>query len=137
MWGLVERLKAEGVTIILTTHYIEEAEEIADRIAVIRSGEILLVEDKDRLMKRLGQKELKIELSTPIASVPSALDEFSLELTDNGKSLVYTYETGGERTGITRLLSTLQSEGLGMADLQTHQSSLEDIFVGLVAEKDE
>ncbi|MGR3511186.1 MAG: ABC transporter ATP-binding protein [Paracoccaceae bacterium] len=136
MWSLVDRLRADGVTIILTTHYIEEAEAIADRIGVIRSGELLLVEEKDRLMARLGQKELRIELRSAIDAVPGALAEFGLTLADDGKSLAYAYKVGEERTGITRLLAGMQTEGLSVADLQTRESSLEDIFVGLVHEGD-
>ena len=134
MWALVERLRADGVTIILTTHYIEEAEAIADRIGVINSGELLLIEEKAALMERLGKKALKIELSDRIASVPEALAEFDLALSDDGQSLTYTYEAGGKRTGITRLLSALQEAGLVLADVQTRESSLEEIFVGLVQE---
>jgi ABC-2 type transport system ATP-binding protein len=137
MWRLVERLRADGVTIILTTHYIEEAEAIADRIAVIRKGEILLVEEKDKLMARLGRKELKIELREPVDAVPPALGSFGLELADGGRSLVYVYDANAERTGITRLLSAVQEAGLVLADLQTSQSSLEDIFVGLVNETED
>ena len=134
MWQLVERLRADGVTIILTTHYIEEAEAIADRIGVIRDGELLLVEEKDRLMKRLGKKQLKIELQDPIRAVPDTLAEFKLTLADEGRALTYTYDTSAERTGITRLLAGLQAAGLILADLQTDQSSLEDIFVEIVKE---
>jgi len=134
MWQLVERLRADGVTIILTTHYIEEAEAIADRVGVIRKGEILLVEEKNKLMQRMGKKSLKVELRTPIDAVPVTLSEFDLSLTDNGRALVYSYDVSGERTGITALLAALQSAGLAMADLQTSQSSLEDIFVDLVQE---
>ncbi len=134
MWALVNRLRADGVTIILTTHYIEEAEAIADRIGVIRKGELLLVEEKDQLMTRLGQKELTIELRDPVDALPDGLSEFELRLSDDGRQLHYAYKVGQERTGITRLLSALQSEGLVMADLQTTESSLEDIFVGLVHE---
>lgn len=132
MWQLVERLRADGVTIILTTHYIEEAEAIADRIGVIRSGELLLVEDKKRLMTRLGQKELRIELREPITGIPEALADFDLTLAEDGQSLRYGYKVGEERTGITRLLAAIQSAGLVLVDLQTNESSLEDIFVGLV-----
>ncbi len=134
MWQLVERLRADGVTIILTTHYIEEAEAIADRIGVIRKGEILLVEEKTKLMQRMGKKTLKIELRAPIDAPPDALSEFDLSLADGGQALIYSYDAAGERTGITRLLASLQSCGLAMADLQTSQSSLEDIFVDLVQE---
>lgn len=134
MWEVVARLKAEGVTIILTTHYIEEAEAIADRIAVISKGEILLIEDKDKLMARLGKKELMIELKEPVSAVPEALKGYGLELRDDGGALVYTYDTQGDRTGITRLLGDLSAAGIGMRDLSTRQSSLEDIFVGMVKE---
>ena len=134
MWQLVERLRADGVTIILTTHYIEEAEAIADRVGVIRKGEILLVEEKNKLMQRMGKKSLKVELRTPIDAVPVTLSEFDLSLSDSGRALVYSYDVSGERTGITALLAALQSAGLAMADLQTSQSSLEDIFVDLVQE---
>ncbi|NNE79790.1 MAG: ABC transporter ATP-binding protein [Silicimonas sp.] len=133
MWALVERLRADGVTIILTTHYIEEAEAIADRIGVINSGELLLVEEKDALMQRLGRKELTIELSQPIKEIPETLKEFNLTIGD-ANTLTYVYDATGERTGITRLLGALQEAGLTLADLQTHQSSLEEIFVGLVQE---
>lgn len=133
MWEIVRRLKADGVTIILTTHYIEEAEAIADRVGVIAKGEILLVEDKTALMQRMGQKSLRIDLSQPIDTVPEALAAYGLQLED-GQTLVYTYDTKGERTGITRLLTDLAAAGLQMADLKTAQSSLEDIFVSLVAE---
>ena len=132
MWRLVERLRADGVTIILTTHYIEEAEAIADRIGVIRKGELLLVEEKNRLMMRLGQKELRVELHDPIQRIPEALASFDLTLCEDGRTLNYTYKVGEQRTGITRLLSAIQAEGLTLADLQTNESSLEDIFVGLV-----
>ena len=137
MWRLVEELRADGVTIILTTHYIEEAEAIADRIGVIRKGEILLVEEKDRLMARLGRKELKIELRDPVAEVPPTLSSFGLEVADDGRSLVYIYDANAERTGITRLLAAVQEAGLVLADLQTSQSSLEDIFVGLVNDRED
>ena len=136
MWRLVERLRANGVTIILTTHYIEEAEAIADRIGVIRNGEILLVEEKDNLMSRLGRKELKIELQSPVDELPDSLSEFGLELADEGRALVFSYDIKAERTGITRLLGALQENGLVLADLQTSQSSLEDIFVGLMHRED-
>lgn len=134
MWQIVENLKASGVTIILTTHYIEEAEAIADRVAVISRGEILLVEEKASLMKRMGRKTLRIDLNEPADEVPPALAEYNLELAEDGYVLTYTYDTQGERTGITRLLQALSSEGLSMRDIQTTQSSLEEIFVGLVQE---
>ncbi|MEO0893815.1 MAG: ABC transporter ATP-binding protein [Pseudomonadota bacterium] len=134
MWNVVADLKQNGVTIILTTHYIEEAEAIADRIAVINHGEILLVEKKDTLMRRMGQKQLEIDLSQPVTSLPEALSDFALEIADDGQRLIYTYDTTGERTGITRLLSALSEAGIALRDIQTSQSSLEDIFVGLVQE---
>jgi ABC-2 type transport system ATP-binding protein len=132
MWNVVADLKAQGVTIILTTHYIEEAEAIADRVGVINKGEILLVEDKASLMRQMGQKELEIELAEPLSEVPAALAGYALALGPEGRSLVYTYDTRGERTGIVTLLSDLRAAGLQMTDLATRQSSLEDIFVGLV-----
>ena len=132
MWRIVERLRQSGVTIILTTHYIEEAEAIADRVAVIAKGEILLVEEKFALMSSLGQKELKIELQHPCDAIPESLGHFDLERSSDGLSLTYRYEATGERTGITRLLNDLAAAGLQMKDLETKQSSLEEIFVGLV-----
>jgi ABC-2 type transport system ATP-binding protein len=135
MWAVVADLKTEGVTIILTTHYIEEAEAIADRVAVINKGEILLVEDKTALMQRMGQKQLQVELADKLAELPEALKGYALELGPEGRSLVYTYDTKGERTGIVTLLSDLRAAGLQMTDLSTRQSSLEDIFVGLVRER--
>ncbi|MBZ0124696.1 MAG: ABC transporter ATP-binding protein, partial [Roseovarius sp.] len=135
MWRVVEGLKESGVTIILTTHYIEEAEAIADRVAVIHRGEILLVEEKEALMRRMGQKCLRIELAEPIAAVPARLADFGLDLSEDGQVLSYTYDRQAERTGITRLLRTLADEGIALADLQTAQSSLEEIFVGLVSDE--
>ena len=134
MWNIVADLKASGVTIILTTHYIEEAEAIADRIGVINKGEILLVEDKDALMARMGQKHLRIDLAEPLDGVPAALAKHAIKLTDGGKTLIYAYDTSQERTGITALLQDMQKAGLHLVDLQTQQSTLEDIFVGLVKE---
>lgn len=134
MWALVERLRSEGVTIILTTHYIEEAEAIADRVGVISKGEILLVEDKAALMARLGRKRMRIELSEPVGELPEALERYDLQLEDGGKALVYSYDTHARRTGITSLLKDLQAAGLTLRDVQTSQSSLEDIFVDLVRE---
>lgn len=132
MWEIVARLKETGVTVILTTHYIEEAEAMADRIGVISNGEILLIEEKDALIKRLGQKELFIELSEQIEVVPAGLKAGGLRVENGG--LVYTYDTQGESTGITGLLADLREAGLHLADLSTRQSSLEDIFVDLVKE---
>jgi ABC-2 type transport system ATP-binding protein len=132
MWQVVEDLRRAGVTIILTTHYIEEAEEIADRVAVINNGRILLVEEKARLMRRMGQKLLKIDLGAPLAAVPAGLDPFGLELAEGGRRLLYRYDVKAERTGIGRLLAGLAAEGLTVADLDTEASSLEEIFMGLV-----
>ena len=132
MWSVVADLKAQGVTIILTTHYIEEAEAIADRVGVINKGEILLVEDKAGLMTRMGQKQLQVDLAAPLAAVPEALRGYALELGLGGRSLTYTYDTKGERTGIVTLLGEMRAAGLQITDLATRQSSLEDIFVGLV-----
>ena len=134
MWNVVADLKASGVTIILTTHYIEEAEAIADRVGVINKGEILLLQDKADLMSQMGQKQLKIELADTTQAIPAALDGYNLVRSDDGLSLTYSYDTKGERTGITSLLADLQKAGLHMKDIQTQQSSLEDIFVGLVKE---
>ena len=134
MWEIVAGLKASGTTIILTTHYIEEAEAIAVRIGVIAKGELLLVEEKQALMTRMGQKQLQIDLSAPLDGVPDSLAKYELELVRDGNALLYTYDTRAERTGITGLLADIAKAGLSMSDLQTKQSSLEDIFVGLVAE---
>ncbi|MBM9593362.1 ABC transporter ATP-binding protein [Roseitranquillus sediminis] len=132
MWETVRRLQADGVTIILTTHYIEEAEAIADRIGVIARGEILLVEEKDSLMRRLGRKEMRLDLHEPIAAVPDSLSGYKLQRSDEGGALIYTYDTSAERTGIARLFSDLTAAGLRLRDVQTSQSSLEEIFVDLV-----
>lgn len=134
MWDVVADLKADGVTIILTTHYIEEAEAIADRVGVISKGEILLVQDKAEMMAQMGQKQLVIDLADTITDVPAALAAYNLTIGGDDQSLIYTYDTKGERTGITTLLNDLQKAGLSMTDMQTRQSSLEDIFVGLVKE---
>ena len=134
MWNTVAKLKKQGVTIILTTHYIEEAEAIADRIAVINGGEILLIEDKDALIARMGKKKIRIDLVDPSTEVPAQLGSYDLDLAADGKALTYTYDINSERTGITGLLNDLQAAGLQMRDVQTQQSSLEDIFVGLVQE---
>ncbi|NND16968.1 MAG: ABC transporter ATP-binding protein [Silicimonas sp.] len=132
MWALVERLRKDGVTIILTTHYIEEAEEIADRIAVINNGEILLIENKADLMARMGKKEMRIELTEPVQHVPTSMSAYNLTIEDDGCVMVYVYDTRSERTGITSLLKDMQAAGLTLRDVQTRQSSLEEIFVGLV-----
>ena len=134
MWEIVAGLKASGVTIILTTHYIEEAEAIADRVGVINKGEILLIQDKADLMSQMGKKQLKIELASPTQEIPKALVPYDLERSNDGQYLTYSYDTKGKRTGITTLLGDLQKAGLQMKDIQTQQSSLEDIFVGLVKE---
>ncbi len=134
MWNLVRRLRDDGVTIILTTHYIEEAEEIADRVGVINKGEILLVEDKTSLMSKLGKKQLTIDLQQPVEAIPQSLSSYPLTLGPEGKSLIYSYDTSAERTGITKLLNDLAAAGMTMSDMSTSQSSLEDIFVDLVKE---
>ncbi|MDJ0627862.1 MAG: ABC transporter ATP-binding protein [Rhodobacter sp.] len=135
MWDIVRDLKARGVTIILTTHYIEEAEAIADRIGVINKGEILLVEETAALMKRMGQKQMVIELQAPVDAIPASLAKYDLSLGDDPCSLVYSYVTqAGRRPGITALLSDISDAGLRLRDVQTRQSSLEDIFVDLVKE---
>jgi ABC-2 type transport system ATP-binding protein len=134
MWEVVRGLRDAGVTIILTTHYLEEAEEMADRIGVIAKGELILVEDKRALMTKLGKKSLTLQLQAPLTAVPAALAPFSVVLAADGTELVYTYDTNAERTGITRLLQALASAGITFRDLRTEQSSLEDIFVSLVRE---
>ncbi|RST87149.1 ABC transporter ATP-binding protein [Aquibium carbonis] len=132
MWEMVRGLKADGVTIVLTTHYIEEAEEMADRVGVISGGEIILVEEKAELMRKLGRKELAIQLKEPLSAVPGTLAEYGLDLSKDGHTLTYAYDTQAERTGITRLLRDLDTAGLRLRDLDTRQSTLEDIFVNLV-----
>ncbi len=134
MWDMVRNLRAAGVTIILTTHYIEEAEEMADRIGVINKGRIVLVEDKASLMSKLGKKDLHLQLRAPLERIPDSLDGYKLELVDAGWGLVYTFDTQGERTGTTRLLRDLDAEGIRFTDFDTRTSSLEDIFVSLVKE---
>ena len=132
MWDVVRGLRASGVTIILTTHYIEEAEEMADRIGVINKGEIILVEDKIELMRKLGKKQMTLHLQTPVEAVPAALVEYDLQLSADGAEIVYTYDTMAGRTGITALLGELAEAGIRFKDLTTTQSSLEEIFVSLV-----
>ena len=134
MWQIVRKLRESGVTIILTTHYIEEAEEIADRIGVISGGELVLIEDKKELMHKLGKKQLIIELKESVSSLPEILKHFDVTLSDDKTHLTYTYDTRGDGTGITALLQTINEAGLGLKDMQTTQSSLEDIFVNLVNE---
>jgi ABC-2 type transport system ATP-binding protein len=133
MWEMVRGLRENGVTIILTTHYIEEAQEMADRIGVINKGEIILTEDKAVLMKKLGSKKLTLQLRQPLQSLPAALANAHLELSKDGTEIVYTFDTQGERTGIATLLSNLSEHGITIRDLQTRESSLEDIFVSLVS----
>jgi ABC-2 type transport system ATP-binding protein len=135
MWEIVRSLRAEGVTIILTTHYIEEAEQMADRIGVMHNGQIILVEDKAELMRKLGKKQLTLHLHKRLDVVPDALAAHRLTLAADGSELVYTYDTQGERTGITALLRDLNQAGIRFRDLHTTQSSLEDIFVGLVRQR--
>jgi len=132
MWNVVRGLKESGVTIILTTHYIEEAEEMAERVGVINHGEIILVEEKKELMRKLGKKQMTLQLHAQLESLPPSLSQFPLELHANGHELVYTYDTRSERTGITTLLSALGDAGFRFKDLSTTQSSLEEIFVSLV-----
>jgi len=132
MWKLVEKLRQSGVTIILTTHYIEEAEEIADRVGVISDGKLLVIDDKSKLMDSLGRKQLVVDLRSPITDIPEDLKEFDLELSGDGQQLTYNFDTQGDRTGITALLQAVSAAGLSLKDLNTSQSSLEDIFVNLV-----
>jgi len=134
MWLLVRRLRNEGVTVILTTHYIEEAEAIADRIGIIDKGQLLLVEEKESLMQRLGQKQLTIELQDPLKDLPSKLSDYDIVLAADRQSLIYTYNMRSGRTGINQILSNLTQSGIIFKDLQTKQSSLEDIFMSLVNE---
>ncbi len=137
MWKLVEKLRKSGVTIILTTHYIEEAEEIADRVGVISDGKLLVIDDKSNLMDSLGRKQLVVDLRSAISEIPAELSDFDLELSSDGQRLTYTFDTQGERTGITALLQAMGSAGLGLKDLNTSQSSLEEIFVNLVQRDNE
>jgi len=136
MWEVVKRLKQEGVTIILTTHYIEEAEEIADRVGIINNGKIILVDEKENLIKKLGQKILKIELVEPINEIPSNLMNFNLEINKENNILTYIYDTKGKNTGITSLLSEIKALGIQLKDISTEQSSLESIFLNLVKESE-
>ena len=134
MWDIVAEMKADGVTIILTTHYIEEAEAIADRIGVITRGELLLVQEKAELMRQMGRKQLEVQLNARIETLPASLADFGLEIGQGGETLIYSYDTHAERTGITKLLNAISDAGLTLRDVQTRQSSLEDIFVNLVEE---
>ena len=132
MWEIIKRLKKDGVTIILTTHYIEEAEEIADRVGIINNGELLLVEEKKDLLSKMGSKTLTIELATKVKTLPKSLSSFNLHLADNGSSIIYNYKRKEQKTGITSLLLDLKKAGLKLADLNTKQTSLEEIFVDMV-----
>ncbi|HEX3338549.1 MAG TPA: ABC transporter ATP-binding protein [Pseudolabrys sp.] len=135
MWQVVRDLRDSGVTIILTTHYIEEAEDMADRIGVINKGEIILVENKAELMRKLGKKQLTLQLHQKLAVIPPELSAFKLSIGEDGSTLIYNYDTKAERTGVATLLGELSRAGLRIRDLQTTQSSLEDIFVGLVSDR--
>ena len=132
MWDVVTGLRESGVTIILTTHYIEEAEQMADRVGIINDGEIILVQEKTSLMRELGKKQLFLHLHESLDDVPSQLSSYKLAISDDGRELVYTYDTKEEHTGITALLGELQASGIRFNDLNTSQSSLQDIFVDLV-----
>jgi ABC-2 type transport system ATP-binding protein len=134
MWNIIKNLKKKGVTIILTTHYIEEAENIADRIGVINDGKILLIEEKEFLMKKMGKKILNIFVNKPLDIIPNSLTKYALKLSVDGKTLTYTYDINKDRTGITMLLNDLSNEQIQLKDIQTKQSSLEDIFVNIVKE---
>ena len=135
MWQVVRELRAAGTTIILTTHYIEEAEEMADRVGVINKGEIILVEEKAELMRKMGQKRLTLQMHNKLDALPAELTSHGLTIADGGQELIYDYDTGAERTGIATLLGELSRAGIRIRDLQTKQSSLEDIFVGLVSDR--
>jgi ABC-2 type transport system ATP-binding protein len=135
MWEMVRGLRARGVTIILTTHYIEEAEEMADRVGVINNGELILVEDKAHLMRKLGSKQLSLRLQAPLGEIPAALEGYALELTDGGTTLTYSFDAKADTTGVAALMRRLNEAGVDFADLDTRQSSLEDIFVSLVSRK--
>ena len=135
MWQLVRKLRESGVTIILTTHYIEEAEEMADRVGVINKGELILVEETSKLMKKLGKKELTLQLTEPLPAIPSELSDWHPELDDGGRELRYTFDAKAERTGIPSLLARMRDLGIGFTDLNTRESSLEDIFIDLVTER--
>jgi ABC-2 type transport system ATP-binding protein len=132
MWEVVRKLRESGVTIILTTHYIEEAELMADRVGVINKGELILVEDKTELMHKLGKKQMTLELQQKLGAVPAGLDGYDLQLSDDGQALIYTYEAQGDQRGVTRLIEELLRQGIRLKDIHTTQSSLEDIFVDLV-----
>ena len=135
MWAMVRRLRDDGTTIILTTHYIEEAEEMADRVGIINEGELILVEEKHELMKKLGRKILHLQLAEPLDSLPPELGEWDLALSDEGRVLTYEFDAKAERTGIPSLLTAMRDQGIAFKDLDTQQSSLEDIFVGLIHQR--
>ncbi|WMT88573.1 ABC transporter ATP-binding protein [Pelagibacterium sp. 26DY04] len=135
MWNVVRDLREKGVTIILTTHYIEEAEEMADRIGVISKGEIILVEEKSELMAKLGKKDLSIQLQEPLETLPAALAGTGLTLAENGEELIYSYDSQADRTGIASLIAAVNEQGIRIKDLSTRQSSLEDIFIGLLRDR--
>ena len=137
MWKIVEKLRDSGVTIILTTHYIEEAEAIADRVAVINNGEIILVDQKKELLSKMGRKKLRIDLHEKTNSIPESLKKYDLELSNNKLSITYSYDTQQQRTGITNLLQDLKDQGLKLKDLKTEESTLEKIFVTLVRENND
>ena len=137
MWKVVEGLRKTGVTIILTTHYIEEAEAIADRVAVINQGEIIVVDNKIDLLKKMGHKKLTIELQDKVEKIPAELNEYNLSISNDNYSLIYNYNLQAERTGITKMLQDLKNAGLRMRDLKTEQNNLEKIFVTLVKENNE
>jgi ABC-2 type transport system ATP-binding protein len=132
MWNIIRELKKEGVTIILTTHYIEEAEMMADRIGIINHGELLLVEEKNKLIKRMSVKTLKVKLKKSITKIPKSLEKYKLKLIDDGKSFNYYYNTGNVKTGITSLLSDMNEIGINLFDIQTEETSLEEIFVKII-----
>jgi ABC-2 type transport system ATP-binding protein len=132
MWEVVRGLRDQGVTIILTTHYIEEAEEMADRIGVISKGELIVVEDKAVLMRKLGKKQLSLQLQEPLKTIPNGLGDYALELSEDGQTLTYSFDTQAEQTGIAALLRSLTERGIDFRDLHTEESSLEEIFVSLV-----
>ena len=135
MWDFLRGINAQGTTIILTTHYIEEAEEMADRVGVINKGELILVEEKTELMKKLGRKVLHLQLAEPLQAIPSELAEWRLELSEDGSQLTFEFDAKADRTGVPSLLAAMRDAGIAFKDLDTHQSSLEDIFVGLIHEK--
>ena len=134
MWEIVKKLKNRGVTIILTTHYIEEAESIADRVGIINFGKIIIVDEKDKLIDKLGQKILKIELTKKLEFIPLSLEKFNLQIDESKKILIYTYDTRSEKTGITSLLNEIKNQGIILKDLNTEKSTLEEIFINLVKE---